>query len=236
MLENFYNGLEEKAGEFGVVILIICAISIIAILFLYIIPIIIDKRKKKNVKKIDFSERHDKIFTIISFFVVIIFGSLGVWFIRFLIIGIGNGLGWLANKASKLDAVVIVALITGAVSIISTIVAKVIDYRKRKSEFLAQKREQPYDDFLEMYYKIQDNIANPGSYPEEEMIKDINKISKGITLWGSKRVVKKWVQFRQVANSDENQDIMVITEELMNGMRKDIGTEKLKKVAIYFNN
>ena len=229
-MSNIYSIIEKEVGKFGASIIIICAIAIIVILFLYLIPTINDKKNRKNDMKIDFSERHPKTYTVISVLVVLILGCLALWFLSSLVIWIGSGLGWLANEASKLDAVVIVALITGAVSIFSTIVAKIIDYRKRKSEYLAQKREQPYEDFLIMYYKIHDNTNHPGSYPEEEMIKDINKFSKGITLWGSKEVVSKWVQFRQTANSDENQDdIMTIIEELMNEMRKDMGTKRVKK-------
>jgi len=65
---------------------------------------------------------------------------------------------------SKQDAVVIVALITGTVSligvIISSVVSKVIDYRKNCQEYLAQKREKPYGEFVDMVYKIQQNSKN----------------------------------------------------------------------------
>ncbi len=103
---------------------------------------------------------------------------------------------------SKLDAVVIVALITGMVSIvgvvISSIVAKFIEYRKNRQNYLAQKREIPYGEFVDMIYKVQGTIKNKKSYTQEEMIADISKFSKQLTLWGSHRVVNKWgIKFRE---------------------------------------
>ncbi len=47
---------------------------------------------------------------------------------------------WVSNMASKMDAVVIVAFITGTVSIvgviISSVVAKIIDYRKSRQDYM----------------------------------------------------------------------------------------------------
>lgn len=101
---------------------------------------------------------------------------------------------WLAEMSSKLDAAVIVALITGTVSltgvIISSIISKIIDYRKNRQEYLAKKREEPYTGFIEMVYKLQQNIKNDNLYTAEKMTGDISRFSKSLTLWGSPRVVK----------------------------------------------
>lgn len=67
-------------------------------------------------------------------------------------------LGLLLSELSKLDAVIVTALIAGAVSItgvvISTIVAKIIEFKKSRQEYLAQKREEPYGEFIEIVYKL----------------------------------------------------------------------------------
>ena len=41
---------------------------------------------------------------------------------------------------------------------------------------LAQKREKPYGEFVDMVYKVQQNSKNPNSYTEEEMQKDVMKV------------------------------------------------------------
>ena len=112
-----------------------------------------------------FIERHPKLNLLFSLvlFLVMVAGSC---------ILVRSILSWLFNTAEKalsllnsistsFDAVVIVALITGMVSlvsvIISSIVSKFIEYKKNRQDYLAKKREQPYGEFVEMLYKVQQN-------------------------------------------------------------------------------
>lgn len=59
------------------------------------------------------------------------------------------------------DKVIVVAMITGAVSIvgvvISSIVAKIIDYRYNVKKYLYDKREKPYEQFISMIYTIMED-------------------------------------------------------------------------------
>ena len=150
---------------------------------------------------------------------------------------------WLKETVSSLDAVIIVALISGAVSIIgivlSSIVSKMVDYKKARREYLAQKREQPYSEFIEMIYKLQQSSKPGKAYPQEEMVEDLLRFSKQITLWGSPRVVNNWVKFKEIAiNGNTGIENLLITEELMNDMRRDLGlrrTQKGKLLAFFIN-
>lgn len=81
-----------------------------------------------------------------------------------------------------------------------------------------------------MIYKIQGNIKSEGSYTEKMMMDDLSKFSKQITLWGSSRVVNKWVKFREEgANPNAKSDNLFLMEDIMNEMRKDLGMKKVKK-------
>lgn len=133
-----------------------------------------------------------------------------------------------------MDAVIIVALITGLVSIagviISSIIAKIVDYRKSRQEYLTQKREEPYGEFVEMIYKIQENGKTQGSYSEKQMLADLSQFSKQITLWGSSRVINKWIQFRENGSDPKKaKENLFLMEEIMNDMRKDLGLRRVKK-------
>ena len=90
-----------------------------------------------------------------------------------------------------------------------------------------------------MLYKIQQNGKKKGSYTEEQMIEDLSKFSRQITLWGSSKVVKKWVKFRENGtNPDAGKDNLFLMEEIMNEMRKDLGLKKVKKgdlLAFFIN-
>lgn len=216
--------------------IIICITSLLSILVCWIIG----KYKDKNIINVGetFANRHPRLNLIISLALIVIIGTICfvIAYYTFLYLGrkINALADWVSNMASKMEAVVIVAFITGTVSIvgviISSIVAKIIDYKKSRQEYLARKREIPYGEFVEMIYKIQQNIKNSGSYTEEMILEDLSRFSRQITLWGSSKVVQKWVKFRENgANPDADTANLFLMEEIMNEMRRDLGLKKVKK-------
>ena len=195
-------------------------------------------KKKKEKDNRPFSERHPKLSVFYGLLLLLGMGALAVLAIDTLLDLISKAtdefIHFLANVVNNLDAVVIVALITGTVSIvgviISSIIAKIIDYKKNRQAYLAQRREVPYGQFVDMVYKIQENTKNPNSYTEKEMLADLLKFSREITLWGSPNVVNKWVQFRENgANPEAGKKNLFLLEEIMNEMRKDLGLKKVKR-------
>ena len=185
-----------------------------------------------------FAEKHPKLnflfVLLLLLFLIMAFGYAMYMIGKYISIGVTAAANWLASLASKLDAVVIVTLITGCVSIvsvlISSVVAKRIEYKRSRQEYLAKKREVPYGQFVDMVYKIQQNTKNGGRYTEAQMLEDLSQFSKQITLWGSSRVVNKWVKFRENgANPELAQKNLLLLEDIMNEMRKDLGLRKAKK-------
>ena len=185
-----------------------------------------------------FSERHPRWNFVIGLVLLLALLSLAILVLylgfKYIGIGIGNFVDWLKEIASKLDAVVIVALITGSVSLIgvvlSSVVAKCIEYKKSREDYLAQKREKSYGEFISMVYKVQQNSKKAGSYTEEQMVKDMLSFSEELTLWGSKRVADKWVKFRlNGANPETAKANLFVLESIMNEMRKDMGVKRVKK-------
>ena len=195
---------------------------------------------------ISFAEKHPKLNLLLGFILLCVLIVLTVYIVNailtYVVIGINLTASWLSSLASKLDAVVIVALITGCVSIIgvviSSIVAKRIEYKRSRQEYLAKKREEPYGQFIDMVYKIQKSVKG-GSYTEKEMIEDVSRFSKQITLWGSPRVVNKWVRFREGSlDPKAAQRNLLVLEDIMNEMRKDLGLRRVKKgnlLAFFIN-
>lgn len=122
-------------------------------------------KQKPTEKSMPFSARHPKLNFLLGLllllFLAAILEAIICWFLQATKSSITVAAEWLASLASKLDAVIIVALITGCVSIvgvlISSIIAKRIDYKRSRQEYLAKKREEPYGQFVDMVYKIQQN-------------------------------------------------------------------------------
>ena len=142
--------------------------------------------------KQSFAEKHTKwnqaINMVVAFSLVALAILVVVTVIRYVMKAVASLLTWASQTLPKMDTVVIVALITGAVSILgvvlSSIVAKAVEYRRIRREYLTQKREEPYIEFIEMIYKMQQNNKLGKEYSKEEKIKDLMRFSKKITLWG----------------------------------------------------
>ena len=135
---------------------------------------------------------------------------------------------------SSLDAVIIVAILTGFLTMITQLVAKYLDGRNIRKQYLSEKRVYSYSKMVDMVYKMQNK-----KYKQEEMIKDLTEFSKEITLWGSKSLVSKWSKFRLNAiNKPGDYQNIYILEDVLNQLRKDMGVGRSKKkelLAFFIN-
>ena len=228
--------------EFVVCLIVVACSFLIFIVFLIATILDIFRSESSN-KDTSFEQRHPTLNLIIAFSVLCIIAAIGCGLLYLLGNLLISQISNLTKTISKLDAVVIVALITGMVSIIgvfiSSIVSKWIDYKRTRRTYLTQKREDPYGQFVDMIYKIQQNAKDNGRYSNEEMLNDMAKFSKQITLWGSPKVVEKWVSFRDNSTKEDvGTDNLFILEDIMNEMRRDLGLKKVKKgnlLAFFIN-
>lgn len=184
--------------------------------------------------KQSFSKRHPRLNLLLAIVLLLFLVVVGIGIILYVVNQIQGLLSWLLTNASKMDAVVIVGIITGGVSlvsvVISSVISKFIEYKKNRQDYLAQKREIPYGEFVDMIYKVQGISKNKNSYTPEDMVADISKFSRQLTLWGSHRVVNKWVKFRENgANPESAQNNLLLMEDIMNEMRHDLGLRRVKQ-------
>lgn len=225
-----YNNLKDNMGMPFINVFLICIAILCLIVAFWYIEKLVDQ--KKDYIRGDFFEVHPRINIIFALDVITIIVIIASIILKNIVKGIIESLEWLTSAVSNMDVVVIVALITGTVSIvsviISSIVSKIIDYKKNRQEYLAQKREKPYGEFVAMVYKLQKNVEGDNLYTEEMMLKDLSSFSKQITLWGSSKVVNLWVEFREKGKVQEQGNLFIL-EELMNEMRKDLGMKKVEK-------
>lgn len=184
-------------------------------------------------EKIPFSEKHPRINLIIGLFITMLFCIAVILLLRWMIRLLGIGLicirTFLITFVNSTDTVIVVAMITGALSflgvVLSSIIAKVVEFRFNKEKYLYEKREEPYKKFVEMIYTIMDDVRKPDNekMSENEMVQMISEFSKGLTLWGSDRVVKKWLKYRRSALNYNNTDMLLNMEDIIFEIRKDIG-------------
>ena len=192
------------------------------------------ERSKFMEKRKSLNEQYPIINTVLGLLVLLVIIVLGFYILQWIGAGLLNGIEALKEITSHLDVVIIVSLITGTVSIvtvfISTVLGKIIDYNKSRQEYLAQKRESTYEGFIDMFYKIMDSKRTEKNYSQDEMIKDMMSFSKSLTLWGSKRVVRKWVKFRNNDSAiNQPTENLKELEDILNEMRRDMHVGKAKK-------
>lgn len=199
----------------------------------------LDKKDKNSHKKDEIlADKYPKLNAILIVSVLVITVSVLYIIAQQTLVFFRSFLNWLISIPAKLDAVIMVTLISGAVSIlgvvITSIIGKVIDYRNKRKEYLSQKREGPYGEFIKMIYEVKDDVklSDDESYSQNKLADDINEFSKQITLWGSPKIVEKWLEFREQSISEQGSDskaTLVSIESVMNQMRKDLGVKKVKK-------
>ena len=164
------------------------------------------------------------IVAFIFFLIYLLIKNIGILLIK--------GIEKIGNITSSMDSVVIVAIITGGISIvtvlISSIISKFIEYRQITKRYLYEKREEPYKSFISMVYKLQRSTKSGQEvYTQEQMVKDISAFSESLTLWGSSRVIKKWIKFREFSlDKTLAMQNLFLLEEIVFEIRKDMGQGK----------
>ena len=96
----------------------------------------------KDKSTIPFAERHPLINSLIGLVILIVLFFCGFNIVSFVIQKIVSGVGYLVKNFPKLDAVIIVAIITGGVSLlgvfINSIISKLLEYNRSRQEYLAK--------------------------------------------------------------------------------------------------
>lgn len=67
---------------------------------------------------------------------------------------------------------------------------------------------------------------------EEEINKKVSEFSRGLTLWGSNRVVKKWIKYRKNAAKNPDNENLFLLEQILYEMRKDVGLRRKMKKGV----
>ncbi|MCM1416121.1 MAG: hypothetical protein NC430_09380 [bacterium] len=188
-------------------------------------------------RELPFAQRHPKInfmIGLVLFATVVFIGICLIWFFfSCLENGIEHLTSFLKKFVSTTDKVIIVAMITGMVSIVgvlfTSVIAKIIDYRYNVKRYLYDKREIPYEQFISIIYTIMEDIKKPmgNQMTELERIKMMSEFSKGLTLWGSNRVVKKWLKYKKASLGDVSpENTLLLLEDIIYEIRKNVGQRK----------
>lgn len=195
------------------------------------------KDSRKTEEKMSFAQRHPRINFMIGLALLVVFALILIWLVWFIFSCLGSGIehlvSFLKKFVSTTDKVIIVAMITGMVSIVgvvfTSVIAKIIDYRYNVKKYLYDKRETPYEQFISIIYTIMEDTKRPANeqMTEFEKTKMLSEFSKGLTLWGSNKVVKKWLKYRKASLENMSpENSLLLLEDIIYEIRRDVGQRK----------
>lgn len=141
--------------------------------------------------------------------------------IRFAAAGIVS----LCNAMGSLDVAIVVALITGTISIMTVVIGGIASNNQRKEYYLRQHRGTPYQKLVEMVYKMMAKGKNPESYSEEELFNDFSEFSQALTLWGSPKAIQQWNEWRKAntGGKPDPKELLFAMERIMMQLRAGMG-------------
>ena len=100
---------------------------------------------------------------------------------------------------------------------------------RRRNGDLYDKREAPYEQFISIIYTIMEDTKKPVNeqMTEYDKFRMMSDFSKGLTLWGSNKVVKKWLRYRKASLEDMSpENSLLLLEDIIYEIRKDVGQRK----------
>ena len=159
--------------------------------------------------------------------------AIVVAIVGFAIVAVINAVaGSVANMLSALstlDVAIVVALITGCVSILTVIGGSIANnylaYRQRRSEYLRGHREQAYQKLIEIEYKMLMKSKKEEVYSADEMLDDMNEFNQSLTLWGSSKAIRLWDEWRlsTVDKKPDPSELLFAMEKVLIQLRRDMG-------------
>lgn len=173
-----------------------------------------------------------------GFVVLIVMVLVGIGILNL----IGRGLikAWagfvnLISVISTFDTVLIIALISGTVTILGLIVNSIISVVLKASEHhnktkadLQGKMEKPYSGFISLIYDMMESTKSSKAMSEREILERMIAFSKEVTLYGSNKVVKRWARYRTSADRLAPKDNVIQLESILFTIREDLGIKKGK--------
>lgn len=166
--------------------------------------------------------------------IIIILGVIGIMNLIWTGLSkIGSGLFNLINTISTLDTVLVIALISGAITILGLVVNSIIsialkasEHRNKAKTELRVKMEKPYSQFIGFIFDTMKSTKANKPINDEEMLNRMMEFSKEVTLFGSNKVVKRWAKYRTSAATLSSIENLSQLESILFAIREDLGMKK----------
>lgn len=110
--------------------------------------------------------------------------AIVVFALSFLINNISGGLVSFFDSFSSLDAAIVVALITGAISIFTVvcgaIINSVLSSKHKQQEYLREHRKKPYEQLVAIFYKMLESTKSGNEYSQDAILIYMRCVKNGL--------------------------------------------------------
>lgn len=146
-----------------------------------------------------------------------------------------SGFAWFAAELlgalSSMDAAIVVAFVTGCVSIVTVVLGTLLNsylaYKHREREYLRSHREDTYRQLISAFVKVLKRPKIGAEYSQDEMLDDIFTFTENLMLWGSADAIKLWSEWRiKAGDNPDPMELMLGQEQIIMQLRKDVGQKK----------
>jgi len=168
--------------------------------------------------------------------VIVVIVALIALFIWFAVVAVRFLIRWFNDAVytiSAMDTVIIIALISGAITIFGLIVNSLLslhiknaESKFKKKSILLKKLEKPYTQFVDMLFDVVKKKEDANNINQELLDQMMREMSREIILYGSYRVVKKWATYKRKAKDLDTNEHLHYIEDLLFMIREDMGIER----------
>jgi len=136
---------------------------------------------------------------------------------------------------SAMDTVIIIALISGAITIVGLLVNSLLSLYIKNSEaqyrrkvMLLRKLEIPYTQFVNLIFDMLKKKEDVEKIDNDVISLLTREMSREIILYGSDKVVQKWASYRKKAPIFTREDHLTYIEDILHLIRQDMGIKRGK--------
>lgn len=139
--------------------------------------------------------------------------------------GVFQVIAFFFYKVSTLNNEIATAIIVAATSILVSVITVVLGKyyeKKKKLEFEIREKKIPvYENFLNFTFAILNQELEISTDKKSEFQKKFMKLTQELLVWGSDDVIKKWIEYRK--NATKGKEVLPLLEDLFFAIRKDTG-------------
>ena len=129
---------------------------------------------------------------------------------------------WIGSLNPNVSA----AIITATIGLIGLWYAQWHTRTREISESHRQSKIDVYNTFFDIVEKFQEEHGNASFKTKDDipepLRKDLQRLNRGLIIWGSPAVIKAWLHFRVLAGQG-NPKILTAVDSMYQAIRKDLG-------------